>query len=61
MDTHGPRPALVSGDAAQMSIVLPIVFFSVCLGLFVPRFAPRHWIILAAWIAGVLAYNFFKQ
>lgn len=43
-----------------MSIVLPIVFFSVCLGLFVPRFTPRHWIILAAWIAGVITYNFFK-
>ncbi len=43
-----------------MSIVLPIVFFSVVMGLWVRRMTPAHWLGLAAWIAVVIAYNFVK-
>ncbi len=43
-----------------MSIVLPIVFASVALGLWVKRMTPWHWVGLAAWIVLVIAYNFVK-
>ena len=44
-----------------MNIVLPIIFFAVCLGLFVRRMTLAHWAILASWIALVIAYNYFKR
>lgn len=44
-----------------MNIVLPIVFASVLLGLFVKRITPLHWIGLAAWICGVIAVEFLKS
>ena len=43
-----------------MSIVLPIVFASVILGLWVKHMTPRHWVGLAVWIMLVIAYNFVK-
>lgn len=44
-----------------MSIVLPIVFFAVGLGLYVKRMTPRLWALMACWIALVIAYNYFKH
>ncbi len=43
-----------------MSIVLPIVFFAVGLGLFVRRMAPFHWGLMTLWIALVIAFNYVK-
>jgi hypothetical protein len=43
-----------------MSIVIPILFFAVFLGLFVPRMTFRWWLLLAGWILLILAYNYFK-
>ena len=43
-----------------MSIVLPIMFFAVLMGLFVPRITRGWWLVLAAWIILILLYNFFK-
>ncbi len=44
-----------------MSIVLPIVFFAVAMGLFIRRMTPLSWSLLVAWIAAIIAYNFFKS
>ncbi len=44
-----------------MTIVLPIVFFAACLGLFARRITATHWAILAFWIALVIAYQFLKH
>ena len=43
-----------------MNIVLPIVFASVILGLWVKRMTTAHWVGLAAWIILVIGYNFVK-
>lgn len=43
-----------------MTIVLPILFFAVVLGLFARRVTPRHWAALAGWIVLVVAYNYWK-
>jgi len=43
-----------------MSIVLPIMFFAVLMGLFVPRMTRGWWLLLAAWITLILIYNYFK-
>ena len=44
----------------RVSIVLPIVFFAVGMGLSVRRMTPRLWALLVAWIALVIAYNYVK-
>ena len=44
-----------------MNIVLPIVFFAVCLGLFVKRMTNAHWIALASFISLVIAVQFLKH
>ena len=44
-----------------MSIVLPILFFAVGLGLFVRRMTPVVWGALAFWIMLILLYNFLKS
>jgi len=44
-----------------MTIVLPIVFFAACIGLFARRITPTHWAALALWIALVIAYHFLKH
>ncbi len=44
-----------------MNIVLPIVLFAACMGLFARRITSTHWTILAFWIALVIAYNFLKH
>lgn len=44
-----------------MTIVLPIVFFAVGLGLSVRRMLPWHWGLLTLWIVLVLAYNYVKH
>lgn len=43
-----------------MSIVLPIMFFAVCLGLYAPRMTLRLWLLMAGWILLVLLYSYFK-
>ena len=44
-----------------MTIVLPIVFFAVCLGLFAKRLTRTHWIALACVISLVIAVQFVKH
>ena len=44
-----------------MTIVLPIVFTAVCLGLFVKRLTNAHWIALAFVICLVIAVQFLKH
>ncbi len=43
-----------------MSIVLPIVFFAVGLGLYVRRMTPALWGLMTLWIALVIAFNYVK-
>ncbi len=43
-----------------MSIILPILFAVVGVGLFAPRMTARWWIFLACWILFVLVYNYLK-
>ena len=43
-----------------MNIVLPIVFASVVLGLWVKRMTVLHWVGLATWVVLVIAYNYNK-
>ncbi len=43
-----------------MSIVLPIVFFAVGLGLFVRRMTPGLWGLMTLWIVLVIAFNYVK-
>jgi len=43
-----------------MSIVIPILFFAVFLGLYVPRMTRGLWLLMAGWILLVLTYNYFK-
>ena len=44
-----------------MTIVLPIVFCAVCLGLFAKRLTNAHWIALACVISLVLAKQFLAH
>lgn len=44
-----------------MTIVLPIVFFAVVLGLFAKRITNAHWIALVCVISLVIAYQFLKS
>lgn len=44
-----------------MTIVLPIIFFAVCLGLFAKRITTTHWIALAGWISLIIAYQFLHS
>ena len=44
-----------------MTIILPIVFFAACLGLFAKRITSAHWAAMASVIALVIAYHFFKH
>lgn len=44
-----------------MTIVLPIVFFAVLLGLFARRITNAHWVALACVISLVIAYQFVKN
>ena len=43
-----------------MNIVLPIVFFSVVMGLWVRRMTALHWAGLVLWIMLVIAYSFLR-
>jgi hypothetical protein len=44
-----------------MTIILPILFFAACLGLFARRITPAHWVVMASVIALDIAYHFFKR
>ncbi len=44
-----------------MNIVLPIMFFAACMGLFVRRITTAHWVGMACWICLVLAYYYVKH
>ncbi len=44
-----------------MTIVLPIFFFAVILGLFVRPMSPRVWCAMGAWIALVIAFQYFSH
>ena len=43
-----------------MTIVLPILFFVVAVGLYAPRMTFRVWCVVALWIAMVIAFNYLK-
>jgi hypothetical protein len=43
-----------------MSIVLPIVFFAVGLGLFVTKMTARLWALLTVWIGLVITVAYLK-
>jgi len=43
-----------------MSIVIPLMFLSVLMGLFVPRMNKGWWCLLAGAILLVLLYNYVK-
>jgi hypothetical protein len=43
-----------------MNIVIPIMVFSVLVGLFVPRMTRGWWFLLAGWILLILLYNYIK-
>jgi len=44
-----------------MTIILPILFFAACLGLFSRRITTIHWWAMAGVILLVIAYHFFKH
>ncbi len=44
-----------------MTIILPILFFAACLGLFARRITAAHWTAMAFVIALVIAYHFVKH
>ena len=44
-----------------MTIILPILFFAACLGLFAKRITTAHWWAMASVIMLVIAYHFFKH
>ena len=44
-----------------MTIILPILFFATCLGLFAKRITTAHWWAMASVITLVIAYHFFKH
>lgn len=44
-----------------MTIVLPVVFFAVCLGLFAKRITNAHWIALVCVISLVIAKQFLAH
>ncbi len=44
-----------------MTIILPILFFAACLGLFAKRITSAHWVAMACVISLVIAYHFFKH
>ncbi len=41
-----------------MTIILPILFFAACLGLFAKRITTAHWWTMAFVISLVIAYHF---
>ena len=43
-----------------MTLIMPILLFAICLGLFVPRMTTRWWFVLAGWILLVMLYNYVK-
>ena len=44
-----------------MTIIVPILFFAACLGLFAKRITSAHWGVMAFFISLVIAYHFFKH
>ncbi len=44
-----------------MTIILPILFFATCLGLFAKRITAAHWSAMALVICLVIAYHFLKH
>ena len=43
-----------------MSIVLPILFFALAIGLVVKKVTPRVWFVLICWICLVIAFNLVR-
>jgi len=44
-----------------VTIILPIIFFAACLGLFAKRITASHWAAMALVIALVIGYHFVKH
>ncbi len=44
-----------------MTIILPIIFFAACVGLFAKRITASHWAVMALMIALVIGYHFLKR
>lgn len=43
-----------------MTIILPVIFFAACLGLFAKRITSAHWTAMAFVITLVIACHFLK-
>lgn len=43
-----------------MTIVLPILFMAVGIGLYARRITAGTWVFLGVWIMAVILYQFFK-
>ena len=43
-----------------MTLILPIMFAAIGVGLFARRITQAHWVGLMAWTMLVIAYHFFK-
>ena len=60
-DGANSRVVIPPEGAPSMTIILPILFFAACLGLFARRVTTAHWWVMAVFILLILAYHFFKH
>ncbi len=44
-----------------MTLILPILFAAIGIGLFARRVTAAHWVGLMAWTALIVAYHYFKH
>lgn len=44
-----------------MNIIVPVVAAALVMGLLVRRMTLLHWLLLSAWIAGVIAVYYIKN
>jgi hypothetical protein len=44
-----------------MNLVIGVVFGATLMGLFVPRWQLKHWILLGAWVMLVVAFFYLKN
>jgi hypothetical protein len=43
-----------------VNLVIGIVFMTVLMGLFVPRWQARHWLFLGGWVVLMVAFYYLK-
>ncbi|WP_301002416.1 hypothetical protein [Capsulimonas corticalis] len=44
-----------------MTIVLPILFFALFIGLTAQKITSRHWLVMIVWICAVLGWYYVKN